>query len=67
MRVLACLDPVPAEDGSCAQQAWVEQTGALPMLSLQDAERIGDAMLLALVPIVAIKLFLNPFRNRRTP
>jgi len=64
VRVLACLDPVPAADGSCNQQAWIEQPTLIPKLTLEQAQRIGDAMLLALIPVVAIKLFFNPNRHR---
>lgn len=64
MRVLACVDPVPAPDGSCAAQAWVEQAGIAEMLpSFSEANEVGFAFLSSLVIIAAVKRFLKPQRQ----
>lgn len=56
MRVLTCLDPVPAEDGTCAQAAYIELPSVLPPLTVEEAEDIAGALLLALAAVMAVKV-----------
>ena len=58
-RVLVCLDPVPASDGSCAESAYIEQPSVLPPLTIEEANDIGAAMLLALASVMAVKVALR--------
>lgn len=66
MRVLACVDPVPASDGSCVAQAWIEQPSFADVLpSLSEANEVGFAFLSSLVIIAAVKRYLKPQRSYR--
>ena len=60
-RVLVCMDEVPASDGSCAHEAWVEQPTFLPPMSLEDAQAISHAALLAWVSVAAVVLLRKAF------
>lgn len=63
MRVLTCIDPVPASDGSCAAQAWVEQAGFADLLpSVEEANEVGFAFASSLIIIAATKRFFKPQR-----
>lgn len=42
-RVLTCLDEQPAQDGSCAVQAWVEQPSFVPPMTVDGAQQIAAA------------------------
>ena len=59
-RALVCLDEIPAGDGSCANQAWIE-IPTLEPLSLADAQTIGQSALLAWVTIAAVLLVRKAF------
>ena len=62
-RVLMCIDPVPAADGSCAQQAWVEQSTFADLLpTVAEANEIGFAFLASLMTLAAVKHFFKPRR-----
>jgi hypothetical protein len=65
MRVLACLDPVPAEDGSCAQTAYVEQPSPWPGMTVEQGEQIGQAWMVAVISVLLIKQFLKPSTHRK--
>lgn len=41
-RVLVCLDEVPAQDGSCAVQAWQEVPAAQPLLPELTAAQVQE-------------------------
>ena len=58
-RVLVCLHPVPASGGSCAVSAYIEQPSVLPPLTIEEANDIGAAMLLALASVMAVKVALR--------
>lgn len=63
MRVLACIDPVPAPDGSCAAQAWVEQAAIADFLpSVSEANEVGFAFASSLIIVAAAKRFFKPQR-----
>lgn len=55
-RVLTCIDPVPASDGSCAEAVYLEQPSFLPPMTVQDARDISTAVLTALVAVMAVKV-----------
>lgn len=55
-RVLVCMDEVPASDGSCAVEQWQEQIFVLPPMSLEKAQEISNAALLAWVSVAAVVL-----------
>lgn len=56
-RVLVCLDPTPAQDGSCQLQAWVEQPSIADMLPTVDqANIVGPAFVLGLCTLAALGL-----------
>lgn len=60
-RVLTCIDAVPASDGSCAQQAWLEQPAWIDYLPTVDqANTVGGAMFAATCIMVAAKRLLFP-------
>lgn len=62
-RVLTCLDPVPAGDGSCAETAWVEQPGLLPPLSVKEGLTISGLFVSVMATAwawKAIRRFVNP-------
>lgn len=55
-RVLTCIDAVPASDGSCAQQAWLEQPTWIDYLPTVDqANAVGFATFSAVCIVVAFK------------
>ncbi len=60
-RVLTCMDEVPAQDGSCTTQAWVEQPAVVEPLSLADAQLIGQSALIAWVTVAAVLLIKKAF------
>lgn len=63
MRVLACLDAVPAQDGTCAQTAYVEQSSWVDLMpTVEQANEVGFAMF-ASVAIVASMSLLLPTRS----
>jgi hypothetical protein len=47
MRVLTCLDPVPAQDGSCAQAAYIDLQ-LIPHLSVQQVMEMAPHIFLFL-------------------
>lgn len=58
-RVLTCIDAVPAPDGSCAQQAWLEQPAWVDYLPTVDqANAVGFATFVAVCTVVAFKRLL---------
>jgi hypothetical protein len=59
MRLLVCIDAVPAADGSCASTAWIEQPSPWPQMTVEQGEAIGQAFMLGLISVAAIKVFLN--------
>lgn len=59
-RVLTCMDVTPAQDGTCAQTAWVEAPMLLPALTLEQGKAIGHALLLAMISVAVVKVFLSP-------
>jgi len=61
MRVLVCLDPQPAADGSCAQQAWIEQPSFADLLpTVAEANEIGWAFIASLAVVAIAKHSLKP-------
>ena len=65
MRVLVCLDPTPAEDGTCANSAFVEQTTMADyMPTREDANLVGMSIFGAVLTVVAIAYILNPSNER---
>ncbi len=62
-RVLVCLDEVPAQDGSCALQAWVEQSTFADYLPTHEqANSVGIAFFGALVLVAFAVRSLKPQR-----
>lgn len=62
-RYLICLDEVPAQDGSCASQAWIEQAGIKEYLPTHEqANAVGVAFLGTLVVVAFIKRTFKPQR-----
>jgi len=59
-RVLTCIDPTPAEDGSCAQQAWIEQGFTQYLPTTEQAVEVGGAFFVSLLTLRAAILFLKP-------
>lgn len=58
-RVLVCIDPVPAQDGSCSQSAWLEQPSWVDMLpTVEEANVVGPAIFLGFVSVAALRLIL---------
>lgn len=60
-RVLVCLDEVPAPAGACVQEAWMEQPGLLPPLSIESAQAISISALLAWATVAAALLVRKAF------
>ena len=56
MKYLVCLDDPMPTDGTCVQQAWVDQPQLLPLLSVADANAIAVKFLWALASIMAAKI-----------
>lgn len=55
--VLVCLDEVPpAPGGTCSQTAWIEQPTLIPELTLQEAQTLSHAALIAWVSVAAVLL-----------
>lgn len=56
--VLVCLDEVPpASNGTCTTTAWVEQPAQpFPTLSLEDAQTLSNAAMVAWVSVAAVLL-----------
>lgn len=52
---------------TCDASAWVEQqpAGLLPPMSLEDGEKIGDAMVFSLVLVMVVKLLLKPSTHKK--
>ena len=60
-RYVACADPVPASDFSCASPVWVDQGGIADMLpTIEQANVVGFAFFASLFTVVAVKRFLKP-------
>lgn len=60
-RVLTCLDQQPAQDGSCAVQAWVEQPSIVAYLpTMEEANTIGFAFFAGLFVIAVVKRTMKP-------
>jgi hypothetical protein len=61
-RVLTCMDDPPAQDGTCATSAWVEQVPASDWLdympTVQQAQDVGWALFGTLVVLAAMSLLL---------
>lgn len=63
-RVLTCIDEVPAEDGSCAQSAWLEQPSwvdALP--TTEQAHVVGPAFAGGLILLAVFRLLIPKERD----
>jgi hypothetical protein len=61
MRVLVCLDPVPAADGSCQSMAWVEQPSITDYLpSPEEGAAIGVTYAFTLITLAAVLRFFQP-------
>lgn len=44
-RVLTCVDPVPASDGTCTDQAWLDQPSFLPTLSAEQGLELSGLLI----------------------
>lgn len=44
-RVLVCIDPVPLADGTCTDQAWLEQPGLLPPLPVEQGLQLSAGLI----------------------
>lgn len=55
-RVLTCIDPVPAIDGTCTTSAWLEFPTVLPTLTIEEGRAIGWALFAMVAGMQAIKL-----------
>lgn len=64
-RVLTCLDPVPASDGTCADQAWVDQSGLLPPLPAEEGLVLSGYLIAAFAAAWGWK-FLRRFISPKT-
>lgn len=63
-RYLVCLDPQPAQDGSCAQTAWMEVGGIVQYLpTVEQANVVGSLFFASLLTIAAAKRILKPPRH----
>ena len=64
-RVLQCLDPVPASDGSCATQAWVElPTWVDSFPTVDQANQVGAVFFVSLVTLGVAKKLLFPNQEK---
>lgn len=63
-RVLTCMQWNETTE-TCELQAWVEESSPWPGLTLAEGQQIGDAMLVGLMSVLAIKLFLKPGTHRK--
>lgn len=62
-RVLACLDETPALDGTCANQAWIDQASFKDFLPTHaEANALGVAFFGALVIVAFAKRTFKPQR-----
>lgn len=58
-RVLTCVDPVPAQDGSCTTSVWLEQPSWTDMLpTVEQANIVGPAIAAGLILIAAMRLII---------
>lgn len=58
-RVLTCIDPVPAQDGTCSQTAWLEQPSWVGMLpTVEQANTVGPAIVFGLATLAALRLII---------
>jgi hypothetical protein len=63
MRLLVCIDPVPAADGSCAQTAFIEQPTFVDYLPTVDqAQAVGFAFFASIAVLASMGLF-KPSRS----
>lgn len=63
--VLACdVEDLDTQAGTCANEVWIPQSSALPVLTIEDAQAIGVAVafLLAVAFVIRkIRQFLETF------
>ena len=65
MRTLACIDPVPAPDGTCQQTAWVEQAGFVQYLpTVEQANLVGGVFFLAYITLAVMQDLLSPSQDQ---
>lgn len=58
-RILTCIDPVPVQDGSCTQTAWLDQSSWVDMLpTVQQANTVGPAIFVGFVTLAALRLII---------
>ncbi|MBD9368357.1 hypothetical protein [Xanthomonas sp. XNM01] len=63
-RVLTCIDPVPAEDGSCVQTAWLELPSWVDVLpTVEQANTVGPAIAGGLILLAAMRLLIPKNRE----
>lgn len=56
-RVLSCVDPVPASDGTCQTTAWIEQAGIADMMpTVEEGNTVGMAIFTAFVMLGMFRL-----------
>lgn len=61
MRVLICIDPAPAQDGSCTNSAWVEQPTLADYLpTVAQGNELGFAFFASLFLAFAAARLLKP-------
>jgi|GEM_PF-2079905 hypothetical protein len=64
-RVLTCIDPVPAQDGTCTQTAWLDQSSWVDMLpTVAQANEVGAAIFTSVMTIAVAKRLLFPPEER---
>lgn len=64
-RVLTCIDPVPSQDGSCAQTAWLDQSSWVDMLpTVAQANEVGAAFFVSVMSVAVAKRLLFPPEER---
>lgn len=62
-RVLTCIDPTPSPDGTCANEAWVDQGGLADYLpTTEQANVVGFMFFATLLLITVAKRTLKPQR-----
>lgn len=64
MRVLACLDAVPAADGTCAQAVFVDQPSLLPTLTAEQGAELGFQLLATYVMVRLAVMLREAIRDR---
>ena len=63
-RVLTCIDPVPAQDGSCAQSAWLDQPSWVDaMPTAEQAHVVGAAFAGGLILLAVMRLLIPKERD----